>query len=224
MDEKTERKELSPRDIVRIVRKEIIANRNETSALRAELAVMRTELSGMHKVMEEDKLFIQSIALSLKAIREVITDEELKNALLSIAKSQDMIANETVFGRAKFNKVMSALDKTNDDIASKLAELGLLSTPDENIDTEFADEPTPTEPNDDDRCMYFHIDKKNSANTARCCLKNGHRGDHLYKCASRDCPGYPWAHSISCPHPLNTCGFIAEELSKTKVDDPNKSR
>lgn len=70
--ENKEEKDLSPRDIVRIVRKEIIANRNETTALRAEIAVMRTELSGMHKVMEENKLFIQSIALSLKTIREVI--------------------------------------------------------------------------------------------------------------------------------------------------------
>lgn len=41
-------------------------------------------------------------------------------------------------------------------------------------------------------------------NGCPCCLERGHAGDHMYKCASKECPGYAWPASEN-PHPGNTC-------------------
>lgn len=218
-------KELSARDIVRIVRKEIIANRNETTALRAEIAVMRTELSGIHKVMEENKLFIQSMALSLKAVREVVVGagegldsffvdmteaaKELIPAMAEIVHSerQSPVATENI--DAEFGD-----EETIDDEPRHVGDI------DEN---EWVDEETPIE-EQPDRCSHINIDEKDSSKTQRCCLTEGHGGDHLYRCASVNCPGYPWVASKSSPHPANTCGQIIDGLRKAKVDDLQGNR
>lgn len=61
------------------------------------------------------------------------------------------------------------------------------------IDAQKADRDDPEDP----RCTY-------ELRGNRCCLDKGHGGDHHYKCASPNCPGYFWLASER-PHPTNTC-------------------
>ena len=49
-----------------------------------------------------------------------------------------------------------------------------------------------------DRCRHF-------SGAVRCCETDGHKGPHMYRCASDGCPGYSWRAS-NTPHPADTCG------------------
>ncbi len=204
--------ELTTRDVVRIVRKEIIANRNETTALRAEIAVMRTELSGIHKVMQENKLFIQSIALSMKAIRET---------MVGAGESLEIFFTDV---KDAVKELIPAIEETRYGPVGK--EETEDETSDDNDDGEY-DDVTPTEPEEPERCerCSFTIEETNSSKLHRCCLEKGHTGDHSYKCESPLCPGYPWFDTSKNPHPMTTCHIGNPKMTRmnpetfTKPDD-----
>jgi hypothetical protein len=51
---------------------------------------------------------------------------------------------------------------------------------------------------DPERCRHV-------SSFVRCVERQGHSGPHMYRCASDNCPGYPWRAS-NTPHPWDTCG------------------
>lgn len=189
-NEEKPRKEITLRQAVQVMRKELVANRAETTAMRAEVAVMRTEIAAIHKVLEESKL-----------------------VWVSIAESQRIIAQE-------FNKAVFMLDTAAKNLATFLHELDALTE----IPDPLKNQPRRVGAYPENRCTYIHINEKDSSGTGRCCLIANHKGDHLYKCASKTCPGYPWVPTVGNRHPINTCGQVLDELRKAQVDDCEETR
>lgn len=199
------KRELTTRDVVRIVRKEIIANRNETTALRAEIAVMRTELSGIHKVMEENKLFIHSMALSLKAVREVVVraGEGLDSFFVDMREA----AKELVPAMAEMRQGPVATKNTypefdEEEVMDDEPENESTNDDDDGIEETYTTKESP-------KCTAYHVTNENRE--VECCLVKGHKGDHLFKCGSKTCPGYSWAATKDMPHPMTTCGETSDD-------------
>jgi hypothetical protein len=48
-----------------------------------------------------------------------------------------------------------------------------------------------------------HCDYYGGGHT-RCCLAPGHAGPHMFKCASKNCPGFAWLASNTA-HPVPPC-------------------
>jgi hypothetical protein len=196
-----ELKEPTLRQIVRIYQKETLSNRHETYALRSEIAVMRTEIAGIHKLLTESNMQFVSIAQSLRGV-----NAELRIANMSLQKTMLSIKEVAIDLSEKFEQA-SDIETEGDDLASYASvpiNIGDI------IDIGDIDEKTERVK----RCSYAQ--KGDNGNETQCCLKQGHKGDHMFKCNSPNCPGYPFSHESS--HPINTCPTIPAPVADSPAD------
>lgn len=67
------------------------------------------------------------------------------------------------------------------------------------------------------RCKFRHR-KHGASEGAQCCLDEGHKGPHKYKCCGPRCPGYPWPASLAA-HPIECATEDCETLLTEDKDD-----